>query len=236
MEYIKLINRYWETNRSMQFTMAETTLYFYLLNEANRNYWQMPVACATAIICASTGMTKATLIRARNGLKKKGLIGFTEGVQHSRAPTYHIRTFETDDETAGRTAHNTDAETTHATIIKDNNINKEISNHHARISTNDLERILVDDVEWQKNIISQLNNHQISEPTHIIPYIRKFFSYLRICKVTEKEESDCRSHFFNKMKKEYLKTNNINFNKQNYESKRSIEVAATSPQAYEGSF
>lgn len=74
MEYIKLINRFWETNRNTQFTMAETTLYFYLLNEANRNYWQMPIACATAIICASTGMTKATLIRARNGLKKKGLI------------------------------------------------------------------------------------------------------------------------------------------------------------------
>lgn len=93
MEYIKLINRFWEINRNTQFTMAETTLYFYLLNEANRNYWQMPIVCATAIICASTGMTKATLIRARNGLKKKGLIGFTEGVQHSRAPTYHIRTF-----------------------------------------------------------------------------------------------------------------------------------------------
>ena len=104
MEYIKLINRFWETNRNTQFTMAETTLYFYLLNEANRNYWQMPIACATAIICASTGMTKATLIRARNGLKNKGLIGFTEGVQHSRAPTYHIRTFETDGETADSTA------------------------------------------------------------------------------------------------------------------------------------
>lgn len=80
MEYIKLINSFWETNRNTQFTMAETTLYFYLLNEANRIYWQMPIVCATAIICASTGMTKATLIRARNGLKKKGLIGFTEGV------------------------------------------------------------------------------------------------------------------------------------------------------------
>lgn len=147
MEYIKLINRFWETNRNTQFTMAETTLYFYLLNEANRNYWQMPIVCATAIICASTGMTKATLIRARNGLKKKGLIGFTEGVQHSRAPTYHIRTFETDGETADSTAHKTDAETTHATIIKDNNINKEISNHHARMSIDDLEKILVEDVE-----------------------------------------------------------------------------------------
>lgn len=181
-------------------------------------------------------MTKATLIRARNGLKKKGLIGFTEGVQHSRAPTYHIRTFETDGETADSTAHKTDAETTHATIIKDNNINKEISNHHARMSIDDLEKILVEDVEWQKNIISQLNNHQISESVHLIPYIHKFFAYLRICKVTEKEESDCRSHFFNKMKKEHLKTNSNNFNKQNYESKRSIEVTVTSPQAYEGSF
>lgn len=35
MEYIKLINRFWETNRNTQLTMAETTLYFYLLNEAN---------------------------------------------------------------------------------------------------------------------------------------------------------------------------------------------------------
>lgn len=236
MEYIKLINRFWETNRNTQFTMAETTLYFYLLNEANHNYWQMPIACATAIICASTGMTKATLIRARNGLKKKGLIGFTEGVQHSRAPTYHIRTFETDGETADSTAHKTDAETTHATIIKDKNINKETSNHHTRMSIDDLEKILVKDVEWQKNIICQLNDHRISESVYLIPYIHMFFAYLRICKVTEKEESDCRSHFFNKMKKEYLKTNNNNFNKQNYESKRSIEVTATSPQAYEGSF
>ena len=150
MEYIKLINRFGETNRNTQFTMAETTLYFYLLNEANRNYWQMPIVCATAIICASTGMTKATLIRARNGLKKKGFIGFTEGVQHSRAPTYHIRTFETDGETADITAHKTDGETTYATNIKDNNINKEISNHHTRMSIDDLEKIFVEDVEWQK--------------------------------------------------------------------------------------
>ena len=232
MDYIKLINRFWEANRNTQFTMAETTLYFYLLNEANRNYWQMPVACATAIICASTGMTKATLIRARNGLKKKGLINFTESVQHSRAPTYRIRTFETDGKTATRTAHTTD----NVTNIKDNNTNKEISNHHAHMSIDDLEEILIEDVEWQKNVICQLNEQRISESVHLIPYIRKFFACLRICKVSEKEESDCRSHFFNKMKKEYLNQNNNNLNSQKYENKRSIEVTATSPQAYEGSF
>lgn len=147
MEYIKLINRFWEANRNVQFTMAETTLYFYLLNEANRNYWQMPIACATAIICASTGMTKATLIRARNGLRRKGFITFTEGVQHSRAPTYQICTFETDGETADRTVHKTDVGTNRATIIKDNNTKTEISNQCARKSIDDLERILVEDVE-----------------------------------------------------------------------------------------
>lgn len=236
MEYIKLINRFWETNRNVQFTMAETTLYFYLLNEANRSYWQMPIACATAIICASTGMTKATLIRARNGLKRKGFITFTKGIQHSRVPTYQICTFETDDETADSTVHKTDAGTSRATIIKENNINKEISNQRARKSIDDLERILVEDVEWQKNIISQLSDQRISESMHLIPYIRNFFAYLRICKVTEKEESDCRSHFFNKLKKEYLKQNNNNSNSQKYESKRSIEVPTTSPQAYEGPF
>lgn len=104
------------------------------------------------------------------------------------------------------------------------------------MSIDNLEKILVEDVEWQKSIICQLNNHRISEPEHLIPYIHKFFAYFRISKVTEKEESDCRSHFFNKMKKGYFKTSNNNFNKQNYDSKRSIEVTATPPQAYEGSF
>lgn len=125
-------------------------------------------------------------IRARNGLKKE-FIWFTEDVQHSRAPTYHIHTFETDGETADRTTHKTDGETTYASNIKDYSINKEISNHHTRMSIDDLEKILVEDVEWQKSIICQLNNHRISEPAHLIPYIHKFFAYFRISKVTEKQ-------------------------------------------------
>ena len=32
------------------------------------------------------------------------------------------------------------------------------------MSIDDLEKILVEDVEWQKSIICQLNNHRISEP------------------------------------------------------------------------
>ena len=83
MTYIDLINRFWDINRTAPFSMAETTLYFFLLNEANRNRWKRPVGCATAIICASTGMSKSTLMRARKSLMEKGLISYTEGVRNS---------------------------------------------------------------------------------------------------------------------------------------------------------
>ena len=49
-----------------------------------------------------------------------------------------------------RTTHKTDGETTYASNIKDYSINKEISNHHTRMSIDDLEEIFVEDVEWQK--------------------------------------------------------------------------------------
>ena len=90
MTYIDLINRFWDINRTAPFSMAETTLYFFLLNEANRNRWKRPVGCATAIICASTGMSKSTLMRARKSLMEKGLISYTEGVRNSQFPVYTI--------------------------------------------------------------------------------------------------------------------------------------------------
>lgn len=236
MDYIKLLNHFWYENRKERFTMAETTLYFYLLNEANRNYWQMPIACPTAIVCATTGMTKATLIRARGGLKKKRFISFTEGIQHSRAPTYEILTFETADDTACHTAHDTCGETVCTTIIENKETYKDNSSLNARKSIEELEQILIADVSWQKQIIMELNSKSITQPEQLIPYIHKFFTFLRICNVKVKEESDCRSHFFNKMRKEYVKPNNNIINSNNYDNKRIIEVPVTSPQAYEGSF
>ena len=112
MKYLDLINHFWEENRSNRFSSSECVLYFYLLNEANRKYWQMPFSCSTAIIVAETGLTKSTLTRAREGLRARGLISFKEGVQNSRAPTYSINeiaaAFVTGNETACETSKKTD--------------------------------------------------------------------------------------------------------------------------------
>ena len=133
MTYIDLINRFWDINRTAPFSMAETTLYFFLLNEANRNRWKRPVGCATAIICASTGMSKSTLMRARKSLMEKGLISYTEGVRNSQFPVYTIlvdavcddadaSSFETSHETTHETSYETTHETSHETYIKDKDI------------------------------------------------------------------------------------------------------------------
>ena len=43
--------------------------------------------CDIDVVCAVIGINRATLVRAREGLRSRGFIRFEEGVQNSRAPT-----------------------------------------------------------------------------------------------------------------------------------------------------
>lgn len=117
MKYIDLLNRFWEANRADRFTTAEWELYYYLLNECNHSYWRMPVSCSTSVVCAVIGMNRATLMRARERLRRRGFIQFEEGVQNSRAPTYTIldTTHDTGNVIASATAADTARATTYTT-------------------------------------------------------------------------------------------------------------------------
>lgn len=74
MTYIEIINRFWKIHQFDHFSSAEIAVYFYLLNMANRNMWEDEIAVATAELCASIGMRRSTIIRARQSLREKGLI------------------------------------------------------------------------------------------------------------------------------------------------------------------
>lgn len=258
MTYIDLINRFWDINRTAPFSMAETTLYFFLLNEANRNRWKRPVGCATAIICASTGMSKSTLMRARKSLMEKGLISYTEGVRNSQFPVYTILVDAVCDdadaspfETTRETSHETTHETTHETYIKDKDIDKEIdidngrekikrekllSHSDNKINIDKLEELLVADEKWQQQIMLQLadSHADLNDKEKLRRLLHRFFNYLRICHVDMKEESDCRAHFFNKLTKEYLKAPAET--KPKYDPRRPVEIFPDSPQDYYSSF
>lgn len=230
MGYIDYINRLWELNRSNRFKPSERELFFYLLNECNRQYWQMPVHCPTTVICATLGIDKSTIIRARQGLAQQGIITFTEGVQNSQAPAYTI----TMDATACATGHATAC----ATISKDKTQIKTSNSDAHEISLELLEERMKNDLTWQQTVLDLLAKKDCSLPsgTTLNDYISNFFIYLRIKGYESREEKDCRSHFYNKLVKEYLKSekNENQFNK--YDKRRGCGVSAAKPQDYDAPF
>lgn len=264
MKYLDLINRFWEENRSNRFTISECALYFYLLNEGNRKYWKMPFSCSSALIIVETGLTKSTFARARDGLKSRNLISFTEGVQNSRAPTYIITDADTytestcetaqkaksesvgkeKQETAGKKEGKTDKDTKHEiapnTISKDKDKNfKKIEENNALMPISEIEKRMLEDENWQKLVLSQLSQMGYDAPrdNNLTTYIHQFFNFQRISNVSEREEGDCRQHFFNKLKKEYLSKNNYGSNQYERNNRRaSLEVSPTSKENYESAF
>lgn len=88
---------------------------------ANRNMWEDEIAVATAELCASIGMRRSTIIRARQSLREKGLIECREGVRNSRTPVYRIVTSAT----TKATTKTTTKPTTKETLYKDKDKEKE---------------------------------------------------------------------------------------------------------------
>lgn len=234
MKYIDLLNRFWEANRANRFTTAERELYYYLLNECNHNYWRMPVSCSTSVVCAVIDMNRATLVRAREGLRRRGLILFEEGVQNSRAPTYTILDTGRDagNATASATADDTAGATSYTTQKSNTNTS---SNTDMPIPIDELERRLLADHEWHEQIVRQLAaNGKSADADMLTDWLRQFFNYLRICKYEKREEKECRSHFYNKLLKEYSKYGTDK--QKQYDRRRGAEVPTASPEDYEGAF
>lgn len=187
MGYIDYLNRLWELNRSNRFKPSERELFFYLLNECNRQYWQMPVHCPTTVICATLGIDKSTIIRARQGLAQRGIITFTEGVQNYKASAYTI----TMDATARAAGHATAC----TTISKDKTQIKTSNSNAHEMSLEKLEERMKNDLDWQQNVLDLLAKEDRSFPSGTIlnDYISNFFIYLRIKGYESREEKDCRS-------------------------------------------
>lgn len=236
MGYIEHANRFWKMNEEERFTQSECILYFYLLNACNRNYWRSPFSVATTIITYATSLSKQTLMRAREGLKQRGLITFTKGVQNSSAPLYSI----IENVTACETALGTACETADGTIYNNKNKNyNKIDSSFEKYSLDVLEERMLADIAWQEQVTKQLyvSHLQLPDGKSLSDYIKQFFSYLKICNFREREESQCRSHFYNKLIKEYLKQKNYGNNQsQSFDRRGKVEVPDTATSNYEGPF
>lgn len=238
MTYIEIINRFWKIHQFDHFSSAEIAVYFYLLNIANRNMWEDEIAVATAELCASVGMRRSTIIRARQSLREKGLIECREGVRNSRTPVYRIVTSAT----TKATTKTTTKAATKETLYKDKDIDKEnISLSTEEKPIDEIEKILLLDDRWQTEVVRLTERHGGPARTvELLPYIHEFFGYLRSCGVATKTVADCRAHFVNKMNREYIKTFNKRksktFKQDFYENQRPIEAPADGTDAYDAPF
>lgn len=91
MNYIELINHFWQTRRSKRITSTQADLYFFLLQESNSRDWENPFVCSNGTICASIGISDNTLLDARNGLQQRGLIEFKPGIKNVKSPVYYLK-------------------------------------------------------------------------------------------------------------------------------------------------
>lgn len=90
MNYIELLNQFWQTRRSVRLTSNESDLYYFLLNESNIRMWENPFECSNGLICGSISITEKTLIDVRNRLQQKGFISVEAGQRKRKSPTYTL--------------------------------------------------------------------------------------------------------------------------------------------------
>lgn len=90
MNYIEMINNFWQVRRTAKITSTEADLYYFLLQESNQRNWENPFGCSNAMVCAVLGLSERTMTEARTRLQEKGLIGYTPGIRSIKTPTYEL--------------------------------------------------------------------------------------------------------------------------------------------------
>ncbi|MGL5914027.1 MAG: hypothetical protein ACRCZB_07660 [Bacteroidales bacterium] len=93
MNYIELINQYWQLREQGMITGAEGDLYLYLIHTSNKLNWKNPFNQSNKLICAILNTSEPTLIRHRNTLKQVGLIEFESGKAVRQNTQYYLNNF-----------------------------------------------------------------------------------------------------------------------------------------------
>lgn len=78
MNYIALINAFWDSATTNPLSTGQVSLYFALLHVCNRSNWTEWFQAPNQVLSVLTGMSRSGILKARNELKQRGLIDFRE--------------------------------------------------------------------------------------------------------------------------------------------------------------
>ena len=183
--------------------------------------------------------TRQNVLKAREGLHKKGFISFTTGTSKGNYARYSIIdcttqfTVQTTDELTEKV---TDAITGELTEplpgrLPPHNIkDKEIYKSHY-ISIDKLESMLFEDCEWQSSILTRLSMAITSD--ELTDYLKTFFAYQKKKGVKSRAVEDVKIHFQNWLSKKIENNRGYGNNEQKEsDPRRGTEIQATSAEDY----
>ena len=243
------MNHFWFENENDPCSLSEGVLYFYLLYEANRQHWASPFKVSTQMLVARLNTSKQNVMKAREGLKKRGLIDYSKGEGKGKPALY---TLNLSDEQplqlpqpltqplTGSLAFKLPQPLPHSNIKEDNN-QKEgkeekhspSSNSKVVLSLPELREKLLNDDSWLRELSERLaKNKIILKGEELKDKIRGFFSEQELKGCKGKEEADCRDHVFNWINYKY-KNNYGNESKCNGQIS-TIKIEANRPEDYTG--
>ena len=93
MNYITLINSFWNLAMMNPLSTGQVSLYFALLHICNRSNWTEWFQAPNQVLSVLTGLSRTGILRARNELKQRGLIEFKE--RGTKATLYKLCTLST---------------------------------------------------------------------------------------------------------------------------------------------
>lgn len=90
MNYIELINQFWQKDLEFNFTDKEIALFFYLLKVSNSIGWKNPFGLSNAMTIAKFGWGKSSFDTTKNRLKLAGVIDFKAGDGRGNVYQYEL--------------------------------------------------------------------------------------------------------------------------------------------------
>ena len=239
MNIYELLNRFWLENEYDPCSTTEIALYFFLLNKANTRRWKMPFRCSTELIRMQLSTTRHNVLKAREGLHKKGFISFTTGTSKGNYAQYSIIdcttqfTVQATDELTDKI---TDAITGELTEplsgrLPPHNIkDKEIYKSH-NISMERLESMLLEDGEWHSSVLARFSASITSDK--LTDYLKIFFAYQKKKGVKSRAVEDMKIHFQNWLSKKLENDKGYGNNEQKQtDPRRGTEIQAASAEDY----
>ena len=78
MNYLTIINAFWDWATTNPLSTGQVSLYFALLHVCNKSNWTEWFQVPNQVLSVLTGLSRSGILKARNELKQKGLIDFKE--------------------------------------------------------------------------------------------------------------------------------------------------------------